>query len=109
MTNKPYIIPREKPKKGKPKETKQEELCRRLEEYIEFNHARKEFILVEFHEALLDFIENKKCTDTQRNIDLLYFCLLESIVYNSERKWFADVGFYNDIGNYIHNNKVIIQ
>ena len=49
-----YIKPRKK-EKG---ETKDGSLCRRLEEYIEYAHARNAFADVVFYEELLKRIES---------------------------------------------------
>jgi len=100
MTNKPYIIPREKPKKGKPPETKQEELCRRLEEYIEFVYACKKFEQVVFLEEILQFIEIDNCKNKGNGKYLLKKIADEIIQYEFLR-YFSEVGFYQELFVYI--------
>lgn len=48
-----YISPRKK----LPDETVRQELCRRLEEYIEFAHATSRFADVGFYEKLLRYFD----------------------------------------------------
>ena len=57
--NNNYIDPRKKlpNKEDKREETREYTLCRRLEEYIEYAHARSIYSDVAFYEELLKFIE----------------------------------------------------
>lgn len=54
-----YIKPRKKlpNKKDKREETTEYNLCRRLEEYIEFAYATGRFADVGFYEELINYIE----------------------------------------------------
>ncbi|MFA6199058.1 MAG: hypothetical protein WC679_01465 [Bacteroidales bacterium] len=97
---KAYIIPRAKPKKGKPKETQLEELCRRLEEYIEFAHACKRFEKVAFFEEILQFIEVDDCKNKSIAIYLLREIAIQ-IIHSEFIRCFSNVGFYQELFVYI--------
>ena len=47
-------------RKKLPEENEQYNLCRRLEEYIEFAHATQSFSNVSFYEELLEYIDKEK-------------------------------------------------